>query len=824
MNAQYVKLSMIPSGVMPTLYVSQYDVGRPLGLIVTNGTELVDMDSYSVTIEATRSDGTQITAAVTTADNIGTFQTTATMTNVAGIYKAQLVIAIASGKRIASIPFLMNVTAAAMDENGQGIAEDQSLYQQYTGTVQTLIATIRADLNTEIANRQSAVSAEAAARQTADNTLQSNINSEASTRAAADQNLQAQISQIVAPSGEAPSAAEVQNARVGADGVTYPTLGEAIRANDSQLKSQINGLNGVELISNWNGGKYINTSGDTVDRTALISASEYRCAVVQCVEGDIFTITATGGNAGRAWTFINGSGVKLSGAAGGGAATNKELVAPAGSSYLIINDKSSGASYKGKRTYDEIVKLQDAVSKTFNLEAESSVTIPDSSDFNTYINPGTYKVTNNVSAGTMLNMPINVAGKLIVIQIAHYTKVVQWYIMSNADANARLYVRFYGGESAGWTQWQYFLQPSDLDTANIAAFLMRGDITSLNYTTLAECTLPGIYTFNTTQIASITDMPSQITEGGYLLTYVSSNRTWQELVTQSAHLIRYATSGVWTDLNNYILLSYESGSGVDSSTERINIDIPNEGKRADYFRYKMAHCIDASINSNVWRLNGIYRLLSSGSESAMTMRGEFECAVHLADRDDFSGGFVHGDEVDQNVTFFADGLPVTMETLPRFCREFRVVKNSNLYDPADSATVIAKHGAEYIYTAGGLRLNQSIKWVGAHEVTNCYLAMFPIQKLYSQYRYDDTGFEIVENTQTNYGVWIPNAKSITEFGNGVTSKMSIGEYPTGLPGGDRARVTDNGGLNYNKLYFVICTSGDVADGTLWKSETIYSIV
>ena len=79
MNAQYVKLSMIPSGVMPTLYVSQYDVGRPLGLIVTNGTELVDMDSYSVTIEATRSDGTQITAAVTTADNIGTFQTTATM-------------------------------------------------------------------------------------------------------------------------------------------------------------------------------------------------------------------------------------------------------------------------------------------------------------------------------------------------------------------------------------------------------------------------------------------------------------------------------------------------------------------------------------------------------------------------------------------------------------------------------------------------------------------------------------------------------------------------------------------------------------------------
>lgn len=276
MIAQYVKLSMIPSGVMPTLYVSQYDVGRPLGLIVTNGTELVNMDSYSVTIEATRSDGTQITTAVTTADNIGTFQTTATMTNVAGIYKAQLVIAIASGKRIASIPFLMNVTAAAMDENGQGIAEDQSLYQQYTGTVQTLIATIRADLNTEIANRQSAVSAEAAARQTADNTLQSNINSEASTRAAADQNLQAQISQIVAPSGEAPSAAEVQNARVGADGVTYPTLGDAIRANDSQLKSQFNvSLYDAAVTLNLTDGEYVQSTTGEIIADASYARTQY---------------------------------------------------------------------------------------------------------------------------------------------------------------------------------------------------------------------------------------------------------------------------------------------------------------------------------------------------------------------------------------------------------------------------------------------------------------------------------------------------------------------------------------------------------------------
>lgn len=69
--------------------------------------------------------------------------------------------------------------------------------------------------------------------------MPSNINAEASIRATTDAFLQSQIDQIIAPTGEAPSAAEVENARIGADGVTYSTLGEAIRANDSLLKSQI---------------------------------------------------------------------------------------------------------------------------------------------------------------------------------------------------------------------------------------------------------------------------------------------------------------------------------------------------------------------------------------------------------------------------------------------------------------------------------------------------------------------------------------------------------------------------------------------------------
>lgn len=78
--------------------------------------------------------------------------------------------------------------------------------------------------------------------ETANNILQGNINLEAIKRASADSNLQSQINQIVAPSGEAPSAAEVQNARIGADGVTYDTLGNAIRGQVNDLKSAIDNI------------------------------------------------------------------------------------------------------------------------------------------------------------------------------------------------------------------------------------------------------------------------------------------------------------------------------------------------------------------------------------------------------------------------------------------------------------------------------------------------------------------------------------------------------------------------------------------------------
>lgn len=67
-----------------------------------------------------------------------------------------------------------------------------------------------------------------------------NIASEISARQSGDSSLQSQIDQLVAPTGEAPNPAEIENARIGDDGVTYDTLGNAIRTQFSDVKDDLN--------------------------------------------------------------------------------------------------------------------------------------------------------------------------------------------------------------------------------------------------------------------------------------------------------------------------------------------------------------------------------------------------------------------------------------------------------------------------------------------------------------------------------------------------------------------------------------------------------
>ena len=60
--------------------------------------------------------------------------------------------------------------------------------------------------------------------------------------------LEARVDQLIAPSGEAPNPAEIIDARVGANGTTYNTLGDAIRGQVSDLQSEVLNYNAFNLL------------------------------------------------------------------------------------------------------------------------------------------------------------------------------------------------------------------------------------------------------------------------------------------------------------------------------------------------------------------------------------------------------------------------------------------------------------------------------------------------------------------------------------------------------------------------------------------------
>ena len=266
MDTQYIRLNMIPTGIAPSFYISQYDVGRELGVYVYVGSKAFDLTNYTCTIEATRRDGVAITTAVTTSvatTNKGTFEVTATMSNIADRYLCQLVITNSQGKRIASLPFIMNVVKAAMDENAQEIEEDASLYQQYTIAVQKLIADVRENIEYDKTGIQNLF-------------LQvfSQLGNETNARTQADATINARINNIISPSGEAPNAAEITDARVGANGTIYNNLGTAIRTQVDNLESDIKATaeNNVFYASKATKGQRLTISGELTALAAYFTS------------------------------------------------------------------------------------------------------------------------------------------------------------------------------------------------------------------------------------------------------------------------------------------------------------------------------------------------------------------------------------------------------------------------------------------------------------------------------------------------------------------------------------------------------------------------
>lgn len=153
---------------------------------------------------------------------------------------------------------------------------------------------------------------------------------------------------------------EIVDARVGADGITYPTLGDAIRGQVTDLKDDIKDITENEVIKLSTG--YIATDSSTADINDVVAHAHYYHAVVSCSEGDKFTINAKGGGTPRAFAFLESDGTIIYASASGKTVTDCLLIAPTDTAYLVINDYDNLlTSYVGWKNSDKIDIINDSL-------------------------------------------------------------------------------------------------------------------------------------------------------------------------------------------------------------------------------------------------------------------------------------------------------------------------------------------------------------------------------------------------------------------------------------------------------------------------------
>ena len=267
--------------------------------------------------------------------------------------------------------------------------------------------------------------------------------------------------------------------------------------------------------------------------------------------------------------------------------------------------------------------------------------------------------------------------------------------------------------------------------------------------------------------------------------------------------------------------SYNNGR----ATERLNIYIPAS---SGYIKYHIYHFEVADVNADCWQIFNLYHVDDSyDNQIQLSTSGEWECALHLKDRSDFSGGVTHGDEITSEFTVLIDGKPVLLSDLntSTVFNTLTLIEYSNLYDPADNETVIAKHGRQYVFSKDGLQLDQSITWQVAEDLTNCFLAMFLPTKSKINRAIVDTEYKLITLESSDFTIVKPDVRKVLMFKStgGLSGEISTPVYPEGLPGGDQISISDNGGLDYNKLYFKVCGSGTSRVNEVWKSTTIYKL-
>lgn len=114
---------------------------------------------------------------------------------------------------------------------------------------------------------------------------------------------------------------------------------KAVGDKIGDLKADSSQITGNSVVK-FTIGKYIATNGETADINSLVSNATYAYAVMDCAEGDVYTITGRGGSAPKLYAFLGaetGGERPVLTKSGSLELSNAYITAPAGAEKVVFN-------------------------------------------------------------------------------------------------------------------------------------------------------------------------------------------------------------------------------------------------------------------------------------------------------------------------------------------------------------------------------------------------------------------------------------------------------------------------------------------------------
>ncbi len=256
-----------------------------------------------------------------------------------------------------------------------------------------------------------------------------------------------------------------------------------------------------------------------------------------------------------------------------------------------------------------------------------------------------------------------------------------------------------------------------------------------------------------------------------------------------------------------------------------------------FLECNFVHSVVPEKNCDIWRMSVVNVLDETGAFLHRLTKGsaEWEMAIRLKERPDFIGGFNHGDEIGKSAQFILDGKPMDVRriTQPRDFSKLEIFVESTGYDPASPECAVLTHRKHFIYDENGIHLKQEVVWledVALDRKFKSFLAMMPPLKhlpeeeasvVTHSFSFDASALKKI----TRLPVEKKDVRSFAVTGDAYRFIMTADEYDPLYPNSYLALLTDNGNMNYHKMYVAFAGGSEdvIPKNTVWHSTTHYRI-